>query len=252
MPHVPLFVSDKHKGKSRAGLYGDVIEELDWSVGQILAALKEHGLEEKTLVLFASDNGPWLPYGNYAGTAGPLREAKGSTFEGGVRVPFIARWPGRIAAGRVCKEPAMTIDLLPTLARFAGAELPTNKIDGKDTSALLTDEKARAPERALYFYWGRELQAIRLGKWKLHFSHDYRTVKTPGADGKPGPTQPARIELALFDLEQDVGEKNNLADKHPEVVKQMQALADEMRKELGDSAQKIQGSGVRPAGMVKE
>ncbi len=252
MPHVPIHVSDRHKGKSAAGLYGDVIEELDWSVGQILAALKEHGLDEKTLVVFASDNGPWLPYGNHAGSAGPLREAKGSAFEGGVRVPFLARWPGRIPAGRVCKEPAMTIDLLPTLARFSGAELPPNKIDGKDISTLLTQEKPQTMERPLFFYWGRELQAVRLGKWKLHFPHDYRTVKTPGKDGKPGPTQPARIELSLFDLEQDIGEKTNLAEKHPEVVKQLQALADEMRKDLGDSGRKMIGSGVRPAGMFKE
>jgi len=252
MPHVPLHVSDKYKGKSQAGLYGDVIEELDWSVGQILSALKENGLDEKTLVLFASDNGPWLPYGNHAGSAGPLREAKGSSFEGGVRVPFIARWPGHIPADRVCKEPTMTIDVLPTLARLSGAELPANKIDGKDISALLTDAKASAPERALYFYWGKELQAVRMGKWKLHFPHTYNTVKTPGMDGKPGQTQQARIELSLFDLEQDVGEKTNLADMHPEVVKQLQGLADEMRKDLGDSARMLAGSGVRPPGMVKE
>jgi arylsulfatase A-like enzyme len=251
MPHVPLHVSDKYKGKSQAGLYGDVIEEIDWSVGQILAALKEHGLDEKTAVFFASDNGPWLPYGNHAGSAGPLREAKGSSFEGGVRVPFLARWPGKVPAGRVCKEPAMTIDVLPTLARFAGAELPPNKIDGKDISTLLTDENSHAPERALYFYWARELQAIRQGKWKLHFPHEYRTVKTPGQDGKPGATEQARIQLSLFDLEQDIGETTNLAEKHPEVVKRLQALADEMRKDLGDSSRKMEGSGVRRPGMFQ-
>ncbi len=252
MPHVPLHVSDKFKGKSQAGLYGDVIEEIDWSVGQILAALKEHGLDEKTLVLFTSDNGPWLPYGNHAGTAGPLREAKGSTFEGGVREPFIARWPGRIPADRVCREPAMTIDILPTLARLTGAKLPANKIDGRDISTLLTDARAQLPERSLAFYWGRELQAIRLGKWKLHFPHDYRTVKTPGRDGKPGPTEPARIELSLFDLEQDRGETTNLAAKHPEVVKELQALADGFRTDLGDTARKVPGTGVRQPGMVKD
>ncbi len=252
MPHVPLHVSDKFKGKSQAGLYGDVIEEIDWSVGQILAALKENGLDEKTLVLFASDNGPWRPYGNHAGSAGPLREAKGSSFEGGVRVPCIARWPGHVPADTACKEPTMTIDILPTLAHFAGAKLPANKIDGVDISALLTDPKAHLPERPLFFYWGRELQAVRLGKWKLHFPHTYNTVTKPGMDGKPGQTWQEKIELSLFDLDQDVGEKTNVADKHPEVVKRLQALADEMRKDLGDSAHMMPGSGVRPPGMFKE
>src|SRR5829696_580919 len=138
MPHVPLHVSDKHRGRSKAGLYGDVIEEIDWSVGEILAALRKHDVEPNTLVIFTSDNGPWLSYGNHGGTAGPLREGKGTSFEGGVRVPFVARWPGKIAAGRVCKEPTMTIDLLPTFAKMLNVQLPGDrKIDGKDIGALL-------------------------------------------------------------------------------------------------------------------
>src|SRR5678809_1456456 len=137
MPHVPLFVSDKFKGKSERGVFGDVIMELDWSVGQILAALARHGLDANTLVIFTSDNGPWLSYGDHAGSAGHLREGKGTTFEGGVRVPCIARWPGRIPAASVCREPAMTIDLLPTLAKVAGAELPPHPIDGLDIRRLL-------------------------------------------------------------------------------------------------------------------
>src|SRR5207302_359932 len=132
MPHVPLHVSDKFKGKSRQGLYGDVIMEIDWSVGQILAALKRQGLDEQTLVLFTSDNGPWLSYGNHAGSAGPLREGKGTTWEGGMREPCIVRWPGQIPAGRVCPDPWMTIDVLPTIVRLSGAELPPLPIDGKD------------------------------------------------------------------------------------------------------------------------
>src|SRR5205085_4208721 len=122
MPHVPLHVSDKFAGKSKQGAYGDVIMEIDWSVGQVLAALKKHGLDDNTLVIFTSDNGPWLSYGEHGGSAGGLREGKGTTWEGGVRVPFIARWPGRIPAGTVCSEPAMTIDILPTVVRLAGAE----------------------------------------------------------------------------------------------------------------------------------
>jgi arylsulfatase A len=252
MPHVPLFVSEKYKGKSKGGLYGDVIEELDWSVGKILAALKEHNLEERTLVLFTSDNGPWLSYGPHAGSAGPLREGKGTSFEGGVREPFLARWPGKIKPGRVSDEPAMTIDILPTLAKLSGAALPENKIDGKDMSALLFEEKGKSPHEALYFWWDRELQAIRSGKWKLHFPHSYRTLKDKaGADGKPGLYVQAKIPLSLFDLSEDVGEKTNVAEKHPEVVKRLQALAEEARKELGDSATKQTGSGVRQPGRIE-
>ena len=152
MPHVPLVVSDKHQGKSKGGLYGDVIEEIDWSVGAILAALKKHNLDENTLVIFTSDNGPWLSYGAHAGIAGPLREGKGTSFEGGVREPFIARWTGTIPAGKVCTEPAMTIDILPTFAAPAGAELPKLPIDGKDISALLlAKENAKSPQRLTSF-----------------------------------------------------------------------------------------------------
>lgn len=251
MPHVPLFVSDKHKGKSKAGLYGDVIEELDWSVGEVLKALKDNGLEENTLVMFTSDNGPWLSYGNHSGVAGPLREGKGTTFEGGVRVPFVARWPARIKPGRVSAEPAMTIDVFPTLAKLSGAKLPERRIDGKDISALLIEDKARSPHDALYFYWDRELQAVRSGKWKLHFPHSYRSLKDKGGlDGKPGPYVQKKIGLALFDLDQDVGESTDVAEKNPEVVKRLQALADDMRAELGDSATKQVGRGVREPGRI--
>jgi arylsulfatase A len=251
MPHVPLFVSDKYRGKSKGGLYGDVIEEIDWSVGEILATLKKHGLERDTLVIFTSDNGPWLSYGNHAGTAGPLREGKATTFEGGVRVPFVARWPGKIPAASVGREPAMTIDLLPTIAKFAGAELPKLAIDGKGIGPLLTGVKsAKSPHDAYFFYWGQALQAVRSGKWKLHFAHPYQSLQLPGKDGKPGRYQTATIELSLFDLESDVGEKTNVAADHSDVVARLQALADRARQELGDSATKATGEGVRLPGMV--
>jgi arylsulfatase A-like enzyme len=251
MPHVPLFVSEKHEGKSKAGLYGDVIEEIDWSVGEILAALKKNDLEKDTLVIFASDNGPWLSYGTHAGTAGPLREGKGTTFEGGVRVPFVARWPGKIPASSVCHEPAMTIDLLPTVAKLAGADLPKMAIDGKDIGPLLTASKgAKSPQDAYFFYWGPALQAVRSGKWKLHFAHDYQGLKEAGKDGKPGRYATAKVELSLFDLESDVGESTNVAAAHPDVVARIEALADRMREDLGDSATKEVGKGVRPAGLI--
>jgi arylsulfatase A-like enzyme len=252
MPHVPLFVSDKHKGKSKAGLFGDVIEEVDWSVGEILAALKKHDLERDTLMIFTSDNGPWLSYGNHAGTAGPLREGKGTSFDGGVRVPFVARWPERIPAGSICREPAMTIDLLPTIATFAGAELPKLPIDGKDIGPLLTGVKeAKSPQDAYYFYWAQELQAVRSGKWKLHFTHEYRTLKQGGNDGAPGPYVQARINQSLFDLAADMGETQVLSAAQPDVVERLSRLAGRVRADLGDSATIQKGKGVRSAGVVQ-
>jgi len=255
MPHVPLHVSDKFKGKSKQGLYGDVLMEIDWSVGQILAALKKHGIDEKTLVLFTSDNGPWLSYGNHAGSAGPLREGKGTTWDGGQREACIMRWPGHIPAGSVCKELAATIDILPTVAHLAGAPLPQHKIDGLDIRPLmLGKEGAKSPHESYFFYWGRHLQAVRSGKWKLHFPHPYRTLagRPGGKDGKPARYSDARIELALFDLENDIGEKKNVAAEHPDVVARLKKLADAMRADLGDSATKQKGNGFRPAGQLDE
>jgi arylsulfatase A len=191
MPHVPLFVSEKFAGKTSRGVFGDVIAEIDWSVGQILAALERHKLNRKTLVIFASDNGPWLSYGDHAGSSGPLREGKGTSFEGGVRVPAIFRWPTRVPPGRTCREPAMTIDLLPTLAGIIGADLPSGRtLDGKDIRPLIEGKRGvKSPHEALYFYWGQELQAVRSGRWKLHFPHEYRSLdgKPGGSGGKPGP-----------------------------------------------------------------
>ncbi len=255
MPHVPLFVSDKYKGKSPGGLYGDVIEEIDWSVGQIMKALDDHQLTEKTLLIFTSDNGPWLSYGNHSGSAGPLREGKGTVWEGGVRVPFIARWPGQIPAGSVCREPAMTIDLLPTIAAILGAELPKRTIDGKDIGPLLRNEpNARCPHQAYFHYYGQgELQAVRSGKWKLILPHTYRTMagQTPGRDGQPGRYKFVKIEQPeLYDLDADIGETKNVAAEHPEIVKKLLALAENARDELGDALTRRTGRGVREPGRL--
>lgn len=252
MPHVPIFVSDKFKGKSGAGLYGDVIEELDWSVGQIRAALKQHGLTDKTLVIFASDNGPWLSYGNHGGGAGPLREGKGTTWDGGVRVPFLASWPGVIPAGTVCKEPAMTIDVLPTLAGVCGAKLPPKPIDGLDIRPLLEGKPgAKSPHEALYFYWGQELQAVRSGPWKLHVAHNYVHPETPGADGKPGKMLTRKVEKSLFNLDTDIGESKDVSAANPEVVARLDKLLAKMRADLGDTATMTKGTGQRPAGQTE-
>jgi arylsulfatase A-like enzyme len=246
MPHVPLFVSSKHKGKT-AGGYGDVVAEIDWSVGQILDAVKRAKLDDNTLVIFTSDNGPWLSYGNHAGSSGPFREGKGTTFEGGVRVPFVARWPGRIPTGVSNAAPAMTIDLLPTLAGLAGATVsPERIIDGRDIWPLLSARAgAPAPHDALYFYWGAELHAIRSGKWKLHLPHPYQSLDAPANDGSPGKYVRKEIELSLFDLEADPGEATNVAGQHPAVVQDMLSYAERAQDDLGDSLTKRTGKNVR-------
>lgn len=254
MPHVPLFVSDKFKGKTERGLYGDVIAEIDWSVGEVLKTLKKEGLDEKTLVIFASDNGPWLSYGEHSGSSGPLREGKGTSFEGGVRVPALFRWPGKIRPGTVSHEPAMTIDILPTVARLLNVPLPKERIiDGKDIWPLLAREKgAKSPHEALYIYWGGALEAVRSGKWKLHLPHEYRTLngKPGGRDGQPAPYTNAKIDTALFDLEADPGETRDVAAEHPDVLRRLLELAEQAREDLGDTATGRRGKNLRPAGQV--
>lgn len=251
MPHVPLHVSDKFRGKSTQGLYGDVLLEIDWSVGQITAALDKQGLREKTLVIFSSDNGPWLSYGNHAGSAGKLREGKGTTWEGGVRVPCIARWPGKIPAGTVCRELAATIDWFPTVAKLCGGKLPEHPIDGLDLGPLLLQpETAKSPREAYWYYWNRELQAIRGGEWKLHFPHDYRSLAGPaGKDGQPNGYKQLKTPLALYNLRDDPGETRDLAAERPEVVTRLEILAAAACDELGDSLQQRTGRGVREPGM---
>lgn len=255
MSHVPLFVSDKFQGKTERGLFGDVISEIDWSVGQILETLKRLNLDDRTLVIFTADNGPWLSYGDHAGSTGPLREGKGTSFDGGVREPFIARWPGKIPSGRLCREPAMTIDLLPTIAKLAGAQRSTSRtIDGLDIGPLLfAAPGATSPHNSLLFYWGGALEAIRSGKWKLHFPHQYRTLAGApgGTGGKPVPYSNAEISLSLFDLEADPGETTNVADKNPEVVSRLQVLAEKAREDLGDTTTKRTGKNVREAGKLR-
>jgi arylsulfatase A len=249
MVHVPLYVSDKFKGKSKAGLFGDVMMEVDWSVGRILDTLREEKLAENTLVIFTSDNGPWLSYGDHAGSAAPLREGKGTMWDGGCREPTLMWWPGTIPPGSVCKEPAMTIDILPTIAGLIDAELPAHKIDGKDILPLLTESDAKTPHEVLYFYYGRQLQALRSGKWKLHFPHKYRTMagKPGGTGGKPNSYSSASTGLALYNLQEDIGEKSDVKGDFPEVVERLQKLGERARADLGDNKA---GPGCRQAGKL--
>ena len=225
MPHYPLHISAKFKGKSAGGLFGDVIECIDWSVGQILQALKTLGLDGKTLVVYTSDNGP------AAGSAGPLRGTKGSTWEGGMREPCLMRWPGEIPAGKVCGELATIMDLLPTVANLAGTKAPTDRvIDGKDIWPLMAGQAgAKSPHEAFFYHTSQgQLAAVRRGKWKLH-------LKPPaprrGKKGQPAPKTPPPGPQ-LFDLSADVGEKTDLADKNPEIVKQLTELLRQFDKEL--------------------
>ena len=252
MPHVPLFVSSKFQGRSPAGLYADVIAEIDWSVGQILDAVRRLNLDNDTLVIFTSDNGPWLSYGNHGGSAGPFREGKGTAFEGGTRVPFVARWPGRIPAGVVGHQPAMTVDLLPTLARLAGAPVSSARtIDGKDIWPLLANQRGAAtPHEVLYFYWGAELHAVRSGRWKLHLTHPYQSLESAGKDGIPGKYVRKEIEQSLFDLDSDPGESVDVSAANPEVVRRLLEYVERARGDLGDSLTKRVGSNVRPAGRI--
>jgi arylsulfatase A-like enzyme len=259
MPHVPLVVSDRYKGTSEQGLYGDVIAEIDGSVGEIMKALKAHDLERETLVIYSSDNGPWLSYGNHAGSARPLREGKLTCWEGGVRVPCLMRWPGKIPAGTSSDAMLMTIDLFPTIAKLAGAGLPKLPIDGLDVWLLLSGAPGAAnPHEAYLFYFAQnELQAVASGDghWKLQLPHTYNSLA-----GRPGGKNgtPAKYELRviktpeLYDLVNDIGETTDVATRHPDVVVHLLSIADRARDDLGDALTKRQGRGVRPAGKLDE
>lgn len=259
MPHVPLFVSDKFEGKSAGGIYGDVIEEIDWSTGEILKALEENGLEENTLVIFTSDNGPWLSYGTHSGSALPLREGKGTSLEGGVRVPCVMKWPNKIRAGQVISQPSMTIDLLPTIAKATGAKLPAKKIDGNDMSYLLLDgmDKSVPHHEAYYFYYKQnELHAVMSGdgKWKMYLPHSYRSLngRVGTADGLPiDYNYDNKMGAELYDLENDVSEVKDVASKNPDIVERLMEFAESAREELGDSLTEVEGSGNRPLGIVE-
>ena len=257
MPHVPLAVSDKFKGKSAHGLYGDVIMEIDWSVGEVLRTLAKNGLERDTLVIFTSDNGPWLSYGLHAGSAGPLREGKGTAWEGGTRVPCLMRWPGHIPAGATNNDYLMTIDLLPTLAGLSGTKLPTLPIDGRDIWPLLAGQTGAKNPHEGYGLWyaQNELQAVVSGdgRWKLILPHTFRTLagRAGGRDGVPVKYENQKnLTPALFDLRKDIGETTDIAAGHPDEVTRLLAFAEKCRDELGDSLTKRTGRGTREPGRL--
>ena len=252
MVHIPLGASPSFRGRSRKGLYGDVMMEIDASVGSLLERLARHGLDKNTLVIFTSDNGPWLNFGNHAGSAGPLREGKGTMFEGGARVPCLMRWPGRIRPGTVTNRIAATIDLLPTIAAAAEAPLPRNRIDGVSLIPLLEGGHEANPRNHFFYYYGRQLRAVRKDRWKLIFPHksDSYAGQEPGRDGFPGRIVQIQTDLGLYDLAADIGETRNVAAKHPDVVAELQALAETAREELGDALTGRTGKGVREPGRL--
>jgi arylsulfatase A-like enzyme len=254
MPHVPLAVSSKFKGKSKGGLFGDVMEEIDWSVGEIMKTLDANGLSKNTIIIFTSDNGPWLTYGNHAGNTGGLREGKGTAWEGGVRVPFIIRWPAQVAPGSICNNMMASMDLLPTLMNICGARQPRQKIDGIDMLSLLKQVPDANPRDEFAYYYDRySLKGIRKGQWVLTFpcvSQTYKKTSAIGNDGWPGKYASDSVKLALYDLRTDPGETLDVKEKYPEVVKELTAIADKYRKEIGDDLTKQKGTEIRPAARV--
>lgn len=228
MPHVPLFCSDEFEGKSGKGLYWDVMLEVDWSVGQINEALKDCGIDQNTIVILTSDNGPWVSYGNHAGIT-PYREAKGTSFDGGVRSACVMKYPGRIEAGTTSSETFGTVDLLPTLCHLAGIPLPENEIDGQNVWDLVQGlEGAENPHTYYAFSNGRNFEGVMSGDghWKLHLPHEYRTLELPGADGLPGKYAQVMIDTALFDMYSDPYETTNVLEEHPAIAKEMIQLAE--------------------------
>lgn len=258
MPHKPLATSEEfYTPETKGDLYSDVIRELDYECGRLFDAIKRLGLDENTLVIFASDNGPW-----YGGSTGGLRGMKASSFDGGLQVPFIARWPGKIGAGRTCKQNAGVIDVLPTICRLAGAKLPDDRVmDGKDIWPLMTEDGATSPHEALFSMSAAQLATVRSGQWKLHvlqptMGHPYQEpdkakewVDPRGPDGltlmaqfeQPNPNHYPGVQggdepkaMMLFDLENDPSEQHDVAAKHPDVVERLQKLFDEMNKDVPD------------------
>lgn len=237
MPHIPIYASEQFRGKSEGGLYGDVIEEIDWSVGQIVSALEKSGVLENTLLIFTSDNGPWLSYGNHGGSAGELRGGKFDIFEGGFRVPCVMQWPGTIPGGETCNALVSTMDLLPTLCRITGALLPEKEIDGLDVYPLLTgDEMEGLNDRPFFYYSNENIRAVRRGAMKYIMPHSYRIVTEPGMDGVNGKSESAEQEEALYDLNINLSEYKNIILNNPDLAKDMKALIEEFDTYLKQEA----------------
>jgi arylsulfatase len=254
MPHIPLAASEKFRGKSGdMGLFGDVIMELDWSLGEILKTLDQEKIAGNTLVIVTSDNGPWLHFGDNAGSAGGFREGKATTWEGGTRVPCLIRWPGKIEAGSVNSKLMANMDLLPTIVAATGAKLPVNKIDGINFLPLWLNQTAKAPREVFYYYFGKNnLEGVRYKNWKLVLPHKATTYTgLHGKNGHPGTLSHVDVSQALFDLAHDPGERYDVQKLYPEMVEKIQVFAEQAREDLGDDLTGRIGKNRRSAATIK-
>lgn len=254
MGHIPLGVSKKFRGKSEQGLYGDVMMEIDWSVGEISKALEKNNVADNTIFIFTTDNGPWLNYGNQAGSSGGLREGKSTSWEGGQRVPFIIRWPGKTPEGTVCNQLACAVDLLPTLASITNGSLSANKIDGVDITSLWKGDFEAAPRETILYYYGKNnLNGVRKGNWKLVLPHTFGSYNTtPGNGGHGGKRITTVVEKPeLYNMMRDPGERFNVIASYPEKVQELMEVVEQSRAELGDLNVGIEkGTGNREIGKV--
>ena len=253
-PHVPLFASKDFNGSTGNGLFADVISEIDFSVGRVIEALEKNNLTENTIVVFTSDNGPWLSYGDHAGSSGIYREGKGTAWEGGQRVPCIIKYPSEIKAKTIIDEPVMGIDWMPTFSHITGSKLSDNKIDGKNIWPLLTQKENKSPHEELYFYYRQnELHAVRSGNWKLYFPRSYRTLKGKpgGKDGMPVKYEYNEVKSnELYNLKEDPSEMKNVYIENIEKAKELEKMGENARQELGDALTSIVGDGVRKIGTI--
>ncbi len=241
--HVPIHPGKAFQGKSRNGRFGDWVEEADWSTGRVLDTLRELKLDSRTLVLFTSDNGPWRSRGKDGGVAGPLRGGKSSTWEGGVREPTIAWWPCKVPAGTSCDAMMSEMDVLPTLVKLAGGEVPGDRvIDGRDIWPLLSGRSKQSPHEALFYFKFNRLEAVRSGPWKLAIVRQLET----GMDNMNVPPE-NKFTPKLFNLDADIGETTDVAAQHPDVVERLQKYVEQMAQDLGVTGK---GPGVRPSGVV--
>ena len=253
-PHVPLFVSNEFRGRTGNGLFADVISEIDFSVGRVMEALEKNNLTENTIIVFTSDNGPWLSYGDHAGSSGIFREGKGTAWEGGQRVPCIIKYPKEIKANTIIDEPVMGIDWMPTFSHITGSKLSNNKIDGKNIWPLLTQKQKKSPHKELYFYYRQnELHAVRSGNWKLYFPRTYRSLngKEGGKNGIPVKYDFNEVKSnELYNLKEDPGESINVYLQNIEKANELEKMGENARKELGDALTNRDGVGVRKIGTI--
>ena len=252
MPHVPIAVSNKFLGKSKQGLYGDLMMEIDWSVGEIVKSIESNNLSENTLIIFTSDNGPWLNFGNHAGSTGGLREGKGTSFEGGQRVPTVMMWGGVIPEGKIANQLSSTIDILPTIAHITGGKLPEHKIDGINIFDILKGTEKEPRDHFYYYYGNNNLEAVRKDNWKLLLPHSSRSYKgvLPKNDGHGGPYSRIETGLELYNLRRDPGEEYDVIALYPDIAKELLDLAEIARSDMGDNLTGRKGSNIRKSGKL--